>query len=208
MQKDYFHVINRGLEKKLLFISGKDLTRFVDTLSYYQYKDSPARFSFRKRPGIVPNSDKPRVPLVEIVCFCLMPDHFHLLLNQRAPQGVSMFLSKVTNSYTRYFNARYKRKGPLVQGTFKAVEIENDNDLLNISRHIHLDPLLNHIVSDLKAFPFSSYPHFLGIKEGFCQKEPILSHFKSAHEYENFVLNKKDYTKSIQHMGKLLLEEK
>lgn len=136
-----------------------------------------------------------------------MPNHFHLLLRQIQDKGITIFLSKVTNSYTKYFNTRHKRVGPLFQGTFKAVRIEDDEQLVHVSRYIHLNPLIDYIVRDLKKFSFSSYLEYLGLKDGFCQKDLILSQFKNPLDYEKFVLDREDYGRKIKQMERLLLEE-
>lgn len=205
MQGNYYHVLNKGLEQKLVFVSQEDLDRFADTLSFYQVKNPPSRFSFRKRL-VSRQSSKPPVPMVEIICFCLMPNRFHLLLNQLIPNGISIFLSKVTNSYSKYFNAHYKRKGPLFQGTFKSAKIENDNNLINISRHIHLNPILGSVVRTLKQFPYSSYPEYAEGVKGICKTEVILQKFPNRQAFEQFTLNQTDYQKSLHSIQKLLLQ--
>ena len=76
---------------------------------------------------------------MEIICYCLMPNHLHLLLRQLMDGGISKFMSNFANSYTRYFNTKSKRKGPVFEGKFKAKRIETDEQLLHLSRHIHLN---------------------------------------------------------------------
>lgn len=202
---EFYHVVNRGVEKRIVFLDKRDCRRFVETLDYYRFKNPPTRFSFRKRP-IASRKKIASPPIVEVVSFCLMPNHFHLLLKQKSNNGLSVFLSKVSNSYTKYFNTKHKRVGPLFQGSFKAVRIEDDNQLLHVSRYIHLNPLIDYIVKDLKNFPFSSYGEFLGLKDGFCQKDYILDHFKSPKDYEEFVLNQEDYGRSAKEMERMWLE--
>ncbi len=118
---------------------------------------------------------------------------------------MTTFLSKITNSYTKYFNTKYQRGGPLFVG-FKASMIESDEQLLHVCRYIHLNPLIEHVVRDLKKFPYSSYLEFLGEKSGFCIKEEVLRHFTSLQAYETFVLDSQDYQKSIKQMERLKLE--
>lgn len=198
-----YHVTNKGIEKRLTFVDEKDCQRFIETLAYYRSKNPPTRFSFRNRPSSKRDTDK--TFLVEIIAFCLMPNHFRLLIKQIEDGGMTIFLSKLTNSYTKYFNRRHHREGPLFRSSFKAVRIEDDFQLLQILRYIHLNPLMNHVVRDLKKFPYSSYLEFLGEKEGFCQKEGVLSHFDSIKEYETFVLDQKDFENNRQKIEKLLL---
>ena len=118
-----------------------------------------------------------------------MPDHFHLLLEEAEDGNVSKFLSLVTNSYTKYFNARYKRSGPLFKGIFKREIIATTDHLIKTSVLIHGEPVTKGIVENVKKFPFSSFPEYLGEKEGFCSKETILSHFSSEQDYYESVVN-------------------
>lgn len=207
--QEVYHIFNRGVEKRVTFEDKRDLERFTQTLDYYRFQNPPSRFSFRKRPKLTKKSGDTTL-LVEILCYCLMPNHFHLLLKQIEKNGITTFLSKVTNSYTKYFNTKHKRVGPLFQGTFKAVRVEDDEQLVHVSRYIHLNPLVGYIVKDLRKFTYSSYLEFLGMTEGFCQKEFVLDQFSSPSDYEKFILDQADYAKKIKQikqMGRLLLEE-
>ncbi|MBI3290368.1 transposase [Candidatus Microgenomates bacterium] len=204
--QEIYHAYNQGLEEKITFIDRKDLERFTQILDYYRLENPPARFSFRKRESSKANMPTEPWPLVQILAYCLMPNHFHLLAKQLKDSGVSIFLSKITNSYTKYFNYRYDRKGPLFAGTFKAAHVKN-GELTLVSRHIHLNPLLHHIIKDPRKLPYSSYPEYLGMKEGFCQKDEILKEFASPESYEKFVLDRRDYEKKMAKIEKLILEE-
>jgi len=201
---EFYHAFNRGVEKRTIFLDKRDYSRFIQTLEYYQIKNPP-RFSFRKRPNVLKRRGISS-SLVEIISFCFMPNHFHLLLKQIEDNGITTFMSKLTNSYTKYFNTRYNRVGPLTQGTFKAVRIENDEQLLHVSRYIHLNPIIDYLVKDLKLYEYSSYPEFIGRKKGFCQTHHILNHFSSPKQYEEFVLEQEDYGRTIKSMERLLLE--
>ena len=126
-----YHIFNRGVEKRTTFLDKRDYRRFLDSMDYYRIKN-PTRFSFKKRSTLIENVTID-TPLVEILSFCLMPNHFHLLLRQIEEKGITNFISKLSNSYTRYFNVRHKRVGPLFQGTFKAVRVEDNKQLLHLS---------------------------------------------------------------------------
>lgn len=206
LKNNYYHIVNSGVEKRLIFLDKKDIDRFVSLIDYYRFKNPAVRFSFRKRPSNT-HIETPTEEAVKIICFCLMPNHFHLLLRQEEETPISNFLSKISNSYTKYFNNRYKRVGPLFKGTFNSVPVEKIEDVVNISRHIHLDPSLGNIVKDSRRFPFSSYPEYLALKEGFCQKKYILDSFPTAAAYERFVQDIEDYQETKKDIDKLLLEK-
>lgn len=203
MDGNYYHIVNFGIENRLVFTDEKDINRFIAILDYYRFKNPPSRFSFRKRSQYA-NHATNQTPIIEMLSFCLMPNRFHLLLKQIEDGGVSHFLSQVANSYTKYFNHRNKRSGPLFQGTFKSVPVDK-TEITHVSRHIHLSPFTSGIVRDLKRFPFSSYPEYLSLAEGFCQKHHILSEFADISEYENFVLNVAANNQSIKANPKLYL---
>ena len=96
---ELYHVFNRGVEKRTTFMEKRDYWRFIETVDYYRIKNPPTRFSFRNRP-IAKQKNKTISPLVEIICFRLMPNHFHFLLRQIEDIGITNFFSKLSNSYT------------------------------------------------------------------------------------------------------------
>lgn len=199
----YYHIVNFGIEDKLVFNDKKDIDRFVSLLEFYRFKNPPSRFAFRNRPTsrtVKKESD----PMVEVLAYSLMPTHFHLLLEQ-TDGGISQYLSKISNSYTKYYNARQKRRGPLFVGTFKASEIEADK-LSFISRHIHLEPVLSEIVEDPSRYPFSSYSEYISESKGFCQKQQVLNGFDDSQAYKKFVEDQDDYKSSLPQIKDLILE--
>lgn len=202
---EIYHVFNRGVEKRQIFLEEKDFKRFIETMQYYQIKNPPVRFSFRNRQSIIKHKIDETL-LVEIICYCLMPNHFHLLIKQLYEGGISLFLSKISNSYAKYFNTKYKRVGPLFQGFFKAVRVIDDRQLLQVSRYIHRNPISKFLVKDLKTYRFSSYRQYINLEDGFCSDKIIRNQFDSAKEYEQFVLNQDDYAKSIMFYEEALLD--
>lgn len=203
----FYHVFNRGVEKRTIFVDKRDYNRFIDSLNYYRTRDQHVRFSFRGRIA-ADNKNISSEPLfAEVVGYCLMPNHFHLLLKQINDNGITTFLSKLSNSYAKYFNTRYKRVGPLFQGSFKAVRIESDEQLIHVSRYIHLNPLIDYFTKDIRTYVHSSYLEYLGVKKGFCHKNYIMDNFSSSETYEKFVLDQKDYGRSIKLLERAIHEE-
>lgn len=202
----FYHVFNRGVEKRTTFIDRRDYNRFIDSLNYYRARDQHVRFSFRGRITFLNKDISSGHLLAEVVSYCLMPNHFHLLLKQVTDNGISTYLSKLSNSYTKYFNTRHKRVGPLFQGSFKAVRVKNDEQLIHVCRYIHLNPLIDYLVKDLRAYIYSSYLEYLGAEKGFCHKNYIMSNF-SPEAYEKFVLDQEDYGRSIKLLERATHEE-
>lgn len=198
----YYHIFNRGLEKQDIFYTPRDYQRFIEALFYYQTNNSNNGFSKR-----ISNLDYPEDKLVEVICYCLMPNHFHLLLKQLQDGGISKFMRLFTHSYTSYRNLKHKRQGPVFQGIFKAVRIESDEQLLHLSRYIHLNPYVAFLVKDLSKYPWSSYPCFVGLSTNpNINPTIILEFFKSPNLYKQFIADQKDYARSLKTIQRLLFD--
>lgn len=136
-----------------------------------------------------------------------MPNHFHLLIKQLTDNGISEFMRKFTHSYTKYMNVKYGKQGPLFQGMFKAVPIENDEQLVHVSRYIHLNPLVSNLIRDLKLYRWSSYLDFTsGVENSNLYTKEILSHFKSKLDYEKFVMDQADYGAELERIKHQVIE--
>lgn len=211
---EFYHVFNRGIALQPVFLNKRDYEQAILGLSYYRFAKPPfklSRFkslSLEKKNNVLDSLNKNGDSLVKIISFVLMPNHFHLLVQQTEDKGISIFLSKFTNSYTKYFNIKNKRVGDLFQGVFKAVRVETEEQLLHLSRYIHLNPLVSFVVKekDFLSYSWSSLPHFLQEKSSLCWTEPILSNFSSPNEYKNFILDHADYAKELEKIKHLALE--
>lgn len=107
-------------------------------------------------------------------------------------------MSQLANSYTRYFNAKYKRVGPLLQGVFKAVDISSDEQFIHVSRYIHLNPLVSGIVSKPDDYRWSSYKEYLRENPTFSNPAEILKFFSPTQTYQDFVQDQMDYATSLE----------
>lgn len=173
----YYHVYNRGNRKQSIFLQNRDYERFLGKVVEYKKKF-----------------------LVNIVSFCLMPNHFHFLLQQLSSNAISQFLSNLCNSQSRYFNIKYETVGTLFQGRFKAKKVDKDEYLIHLSRYIHLNPisLLNlsnkeFAINQLLDYRWSSLPIFLlGKSTDIVDIAPILNYFSSkdsVEDYRDFVIS-------------------
>lgn len=200
-----YHVFNRGVAKLPIFTDRRDYNRFLETIYYYQFQGPKPQFSQLKRFKDF-NFEKNK-KIVEIISYCLMPNHYHFLINQLQDNGISEFISKVSNSYTKYFNTRHNRVGPLLQGQFKAVRIESDEQLLHVSRYIHLNPIVSFLIKDIKEYFWSSYPAYIGSQvDKICTSELVLSMFKTKQKYEQFVLDQVDYGQGLERIKHVLID--
>jgi len=147
--------------------------------------------------------------LVEIIAFCLMPNHFHLLLEQIQRNGIKIFVGNFQNSYAKYFNKKNERIGPLFKGRFKSVLVGSDSQLLHLSRYIHLNPYSSGIIKEKKeliSYPLSSFGEYIGQNTGFCKPKIVLDQFKTPADYKKFVFDQADYQKRLETIKHLILE--
>jgi putative transposase len=120
--------------------------------------------------------------------------------------GITIFMSRTCNSYAKYFNTKYKRNGPLFQGNFKAVRITSNEQLIHVSRYIHLNPLVDYLTKNLKDYPFSSFPEYLGLEKGISSPKIVLDQFKTGKDYQDFVQDQKDYAQRLKEIKRFALE--
>lgn len=188
-----YHVYNRGVEKRKIFLDNQDYRVFLHLLKYYLSSNSKGSLhpiiSTGKLNLIRPRPLKNLNQEVQLIAYCLMPNHYHLLLKQTTIDGMTKFIRRLATTYALYFNRRYNRVGGLFQGKYKAAKIEDQFGLLHLSRYIHLNPLgtegLTVTRSDLVTYPYSSYPYYLRLKQAsWLNPEPVLSVISN---YRNFV---------------------
>ena len=128
----YYHIFSRGVNKIPIFQERRDYQRFLNLMNYCCYSDYPIRFS---QFIFLSNQQKEKVrsnlkkKFVDFVCYCLMPNHFHFLLKQKTDDGISKFINRLLNSYSKFFNLKSKRSGPLFEQRFKAVLVDEDEQL-------------------------------------------------------------------------------
>lgn len=137
-----------------------------------------------------------------------MPNHFHLLVKQTRDSGIHEFMTKLLNSYTKYYNTKHDRVGHLFQGQFKAVNIKNEYQLLQVSRYIHLNPYVSDLTREYEAYPYSSYSEYLTppANPTITIVNPVLSGFKNPKDYKDFVKDYEGYALEVEKVKHLLLD--
>lgn len=190
----YYHLYNRGVEKRKTFLDKFDYLRFLETINFYRNTPVPMKLSDFRRGVIKWAKIKQQKEMIKIYCYCLMPNHIHLLVQQLLDNGVTDFMKKTFNSYTKYFNTKYDRIGSLFQGPFKAKLIESDEYLLQLSKYIHKNPQdleFPHGVWEANKYPYSSYGSYISEEPlPFCDTSLILSYFSRTNpnlSYKAFV---------------------
>lgn len=210
---EYYHIYNRGVDKRNIFLDRNDYVRFLHDLYEFNDKNPAIQYSRANVGGSTSNIEKKsREKLVEIICFCLMPNHFHLVLMQLVEEGITRFMHKIGTGYTMAFNIKRERSGSLFQGRFKSVHIENEIYLTHLSRYIHLNPVeikaphwkkqgiknWKAVNEFLEEYCWSSYLDYIG-KINFpsiTNRKLILDIFGGEKEYRKFAREwlAKDFT--------------
>ncbi|AKM78360.1 TPA: hypothetical protein DDZ49_00850 [Candidatus Wolfebacteria bacterium] len=201
---DLYHVLNRGVDKKKIFIDDQDHFRFVHDL--YEFNDVESADYIRNSRKLFIKANFPsfddgkleeRQSLVHVHAFCLMPNHYHLLLSPVVEGGIPKFMKKLNMGYSRYFNERYERKGTLFEGRYKSVPVAAQAHFIHLPYYIHLNPLdmfdygwRDHAVHNhadamhyLEQYRWSSHLDYLGKKNfpSVTQRDFLLEFF-GGHE--------------------------
>lgn len=195
----YYHVYNRGVDKRDIFLDTQDYRRFVACLHALNSKRCFGSTKlYLNDPPLIDPQDR----LVAIIAYCLMPNHYHLELEQICENGISKFLQRLDNSYTKYFNNRYDRAGCLLEGAYKVVQVDSDEYLIHLSRYVHLNPLdlirpgwketgiadWGSVKKFVETYPWSSYTAFLGSAPGVaCPKIIFERGFRDSSDYRQYV---------------------
>lgn len=216
VNNQFYHVFNKSINKEPIFVNKRNAERFTFSLNFYRYKNPPIRLSHffdleeAKRTELINLLKSQNQLIVEIISFCLMPNHFHLLLKQKIENGITIFLANIQNSFTRYYNLKNNRTGPLFCGRFKAVLIETEEELVHVLRYIHLNPYSSFLVKDfnqLLDYPWTSLSEYLSEKENICSKKYILNYFKyNTSKITKFHQDHADYQRKLEVIKNLIFE--
>jgi putative transposase len=182
VENGHYHVYNRGVDKRTIFEDEFDYKVFLRLLKTYLSPPNPD-FSHPITQITGTSPVKLRVftnvyDKVELLCYCLMPNHFHFILKQKTKDGMTKLMKALLTSYAMYFNKKYQRVGHLFQGIYKAAYINKDSYLLQLSRYIHCNPLGTG--TNPVQWPYSSLGYYIGFKKApWINPKAVLSFFKS-----------------------------
>lgn len=210
----FYHVFNKSIAGFQIFMNKNEYLRMINTIRYYQVEDVPVSLSqflslrevqwqgFNESLFLLQGEGK---KLVEIVAYCLMPTHVHLILKQLKENGISTFMRLILNSYSRYFNVKHQRNGPLWQGRFKNVLVESDEQLYHLTRYIHLNPVTARLVNKPEQWRHSSFLEYVRQTDTkICQFEDVLE--ITSKSYKEFVDNQIHYQQQLAIIKSLILE--
>lgn len=214
---EVYHVFNRSVARQPIFLNKNDYQRALELINYYRYPHYPAlRFShFKRLPSktreeILENLAKSQKTTFEILAFCIMPNHIHFLMKPLQDNSLSLFMRDFQHGYSKYFNLKHNRSGSLFQSMFKAKRIETDEQLVHVSRYIHLNPTSSFIIntSSLEGYPWSSFREYLGTYNppDMTTTKQILNYFRSKEEYKKFVLDQANYQRELGKIKHLIFD--
>lgn len=196
---EFYHIYNRGVDKRITFMNDLDRRRFITSLIAFNEVGRKTPYSLAQQtPWKIPEP-----PLVNIHAYCLMPNHFHLLLEQLVENGISEFMHRIGTGFTNYFNIQQERSGALFEGPYKSILVTSDEYLLHLTRYIHLNPLeliesnwktqgiqqLETAIKFLEIYPWSSYKIYLQVDQQPFVKTTIRDQwFQNSEDYRQFTL--------------------
>lgn len=208
-----YHVFNRSIAGFVICNDAVEFSRLLELVNLLRFSKFDYRFAMfskltREHQLIIREKlSKENDLLVEIVAYCLMPTHFHMIIKQIARDGITKYFSRVLNSYSKYFNAKHRRQGPLWSSHFKSILVEDDQQLLHLSRYIHLNPTSADLISSPEKWDFSSIGEYLQNKVervGICKYQDLLD--ISPKNYKKFILDQKDYQRQLSRIKSLLID--
>ena len=204
----YHHIFVRSIAGYVVFNNDSEYSRFIDLLelcrfpefniNYFRYKRMKFSSQIEIKKSI--NGDV----FAEIVAFCIMPTHIHLLLKQNIDGGISEYMKRMLISYTKSFNKKHKRTGPLWASRFKNISVKDDEQLLHLTRYIHLNPTSAGLAEKPEEWKYSSYNSYISKNNSTINREII---DLSPREYRNFVGDRKNYQRLLSIIKSLLIED-
>jgi len=201
---EYYHIFNRGNNKRIIFADNQDFARFFQSMVEFNSIEpigSIFENSFKKDllGSLASKSSK----LTDFTCYCLNPNHFHFTLKQLTDGGIKKFMHRIGTGYSKYFNNKYDCNGSLFQGKFKAIRVDSNEYLLHLSAYINLN---NRVHQLGRLASKSSWDEYVLGRGGFCDKNIILSQFKNVVEYKKFAEYSFEVIRERRDMEKFLLE--
>lgn len=202
----YYHICNKSIANFGIFQAHDLAQRFYSTLDYYNNLYLTMSFSrfIAKNEYKAALLEKKDNTIVKFLAYCIMPDHYHSLLKVNDGLKFSHYINNIENSYTRFFNLKFKRKGPLWQSNFRSAHIKNNSQLLHVSRYIHINPTTAMLVAKPEQWEMSSYCDY--IAHNFISENLPEISIKDHVMYKKFCDDQIDYQRSLKKIKKKLLE--
>lgn len=201
-----YHIFNKSIANFKIFNFHENSYHFLEILDYYN--DTKSKISLSKEKFLHNDYkfDDLLLPkpsnFIKFIAYCIMPDHFHLLVKVLDKHFIYHYLNNIGNSYTRFLNTKLERKGPLWQSAYKMVRIKSNEQLLHVSRYIHLNPTTARLVASPEDWEFSSYRNLI-TNEKLLRKIITEISINNSKRYQKFVEGRIDYQKTLAIIKKL-----
>lgn len=187
----FYHIYNRGVDKRTIFEDPEDLLRFMETMKEFNREDTVGSLYEARRIKVkFRGSTSKNKKLVNFVAYCLNQNHYHFILEPLIENGIQKFMHKLSTGYTMYFNEKNKRSGALFQGRYKSVHVNNNEYLLHLSVYVNLNDRVHKNLNKpwMEKYPFSSFDEFVGKQKGklVCSSGIILDQFLSRPKYKMY----------------------
>ena len=206
---ELYHVCTKSIAGFTIFNNPREYDRMLGAMDFYSLEKPPCSYSVLKKCPTklleIKKSIKSSKKCVRIIAYCLMPTHVHFILEQFSQNGISNFMNLLLKSYSKYFNKKHKRKGPLWEGPFKNILIKKEDQFIHLTRYMHLNPVTAHIVDKPENWSYSSYRAYIQIvKSNLCDFSDYFD--MAVVEYIEFVNNAIDYQRQLAKIKHLILE--
>jgi len=204
---EIFHFCNKSIANYPIFKDLNNSFRFIQILDFYNNLSIQTSLSTFLKTNLDYSPKLLRIKengLIKFLAYCIMPDHYHLLIKILQRRPILQYINNIENSFTRFFNIKFQRKGPLWQSSFRSIRIKNNEQLLHVTRYIHLNPVTNYLVNKPEEWIYSSYKDYLN--------QSTLSHYlkeisiNSSHTYKKFLENNIDDQRKLRLIKRFILE--
>lgn len=204
---NFYHIFTKSIAGYKVFYSDEDYRRMIQTLDFYTFEKPICKLS-----DYLENKEKNKIieekiqnKIIKIIAYVLMPTHFHLILMPLRDNIVSQYMNTTLKSYSKYFNFKYKRKGPLWESRFKAVLVTANEQLIHLTRYIHLNPVTAYLVNKPEEWQYSSYHEYIKVcNDGICDFSEYIDITPSY--YKQFVNERIEYQRELAKIKDLLFE--
>jgi len=200
---EIYHLTNHGVGDQVVFKRDYDYATFIERIGFYRFQtrvrfSSFSKFSLKEKTVFLNDCRKSGKLLVRVLFFELLPNHFHLVIEEVQEKGIQIFMGNLQNSFARYFNIINRRKGPLFQSAFVAVHVVDDDQLMYLSSYVHINIYAAFLVKkdNLWNYRWSSLPSYVGLepKYDFLDKNKVLSLFDNSQEkYRDYLDRQADF---------------
>ncbi len=211
-----YHVLNKSIAGYNIFTSEKEFTYLTQLLRFFSINgDLPRFYQFiaeaeskgKSVEQLLEEKENHNGTSVDIIAYCIMPTHFHFILRQLKDNSISDLMGSVSGSYALSFNKNHNRKGRLWEDKFKNVPVISDEQLLHLTRYLHLNSVTAGLVKKPEEWKYSSYAEYISpetVEYPFCKFNDLIN--ISSSDYREFVEDQKEYQRELAKIKKITLE--